>query len=102
MKRDMSAGSARLVLTMTLSLSAATGVRVMRLGEESRVASFTRTQHDDSESTEEIENVSDEEIQASLNEDASEVIESDTAPDDDNVEDNAENSDVKSDEDTEE
>ena len=80
----------------------ATGVRVMRLGEESRVASFTRTQHDDSESAEEIENVSDEERQASLSEDASEVIESDTAPDDDNVEDNAENSDVKSDEDTEE
>ena len=80
----------------------ATGVRVMRLGEESRVASFTRTQHDDSESTEEIENVSDEEIQASLNEDASEVIDSDTAPDDDNVEDNAEYSDVKSDEGTEE
>ena len=75
----------------------ATGVRVMRLGEESRVASFTRTQHDDSESTEEIENVSDEEIQ-----DASEVIESDTVPDDDNVEDNAEYSDVRSDEDTEE
>ena len=47
-------------------------------------------------------NVSDEEIQASLNEDASEVIESDTAPDDDNIEDNAENSDVKSDEGTEE
>ena len=74
----------------------------MRLGEESRVASFPRTQQDDSESTEEIENVSDEQIQASLNEDASEVIESDPAPDDDNVEDNAEYSDVRSDEGTEE
>lgn len=63
----------------------ATGVRVMRLGDESRVASFTRTAHDDSEDTEEIESVSDEEIQASLNEDASEVIEPDAAPDDEDT-----------------
>ncbi|MCI5752248.1 MAG: DNA gyrase subunit A [Oscillospiraceae bacterium] len=67
----------------------ATGVRVMRLGEESRVASFTRTAHDDSEVTEEIEKVSDEEIQASLNEDAAEVVEPDAAPDDDDTDENS-------------
>ena len=67
----------------------ATGVRVMRLGEESRVASFTRTAHDDNEVTEEIEKVSDEEIQASLNEDAAEVVEPDVAPEDDDTAENA-------------
>ena len=71
----------------------ATGVRVMRLADESRVATFTRTPHDDSESTEEIENVSDEEIQASLNEDAAEVVEpDDVTPDDDEGAEAAENS----------
>ena len=63
------------------------GVRVMKLAEDSRVASFTRTAHDDSESTEEIENASDEEIQASLNEEASEVVEpEENIPDDDEAE----------------
>ena len=78
----------------------ATGVRVMRLSDESRVASFTRTAHDDSESTEEIENVSDEEIQASLSEDAAEVVEPDVTPDDEDTSDNenAENSDNKTEE----
>lgn len=61
----------------------ASGVRVMRLGEESRVASFTRTAHDDSEETQEIEKVSDEEIAASLSAEASEVIEPDVEPNDD-------------------
>ncbi len=63
----------------------ASGVRVMRLSEESKVASFTRTQHDDNEVTEEIEKVSDEEIAASLNAEAGEVIEPDVEPVDDDT-----------------
>lgn len=61
----------------------ASGVRVMRLGAEDRVASFSRTQHDEEEETSEVENASDEEIAASLAEEQSEVIE----PDDDSAED---------------
>lgn len=61
----------------------ASGVRVMRLSEDSTVASFTRTAHDESEETAEIEKVSDEEIAASLSEEQGEVIEPDTEPDDD-------------------
>lgn len=61
----------------------ASGVRVMRLSEDSMVASFTRTAHDESEETAEIEKVSDEEIAASLSEEQGEVIEPDTEPDDD-------------------
>ncbi len=61
----------------------ASGVRVMRLGEDSTVASFTRTAHDESEETAEIEKVSDEEIAASLSEEQGEVIEPDAEPDDD-------------------
>lgn len=36
----------------------ASGVRVMRLGAEDRVVTFSRTQHDDEEKTEEVETVS--------------------------------------------
>lgn len=61
----------------------ASGVRVMRLSEDSIVASFTRTAHDESEETAEIEKVSDEEIAASLSEEQGEVIEPDAEPDDD-------------------
>ena len=61
----------------------ASGVRVMRLGEDSRVASFTRTPHDENEETEEIEKISDEEIAASLSAEASEVVEPDVEPTDD-------------------
>ncbi len=61
----------------------ASGVRVMRLGEDSRVASFTRTPHDENEETEEIEKISDEEIAASLSAEASEVVEPDVEPADD-------------------
>ena len=64
----------------------ASGVRVMRLGEDSTVASFTRTAHDDDEETTEIEKVSDEEIAASLSEEANEVVEPDVEPDDDGEE----------------
>lgn len=61
----------------------ASGVRVMRLGAEDRVASFSRTPHDDEEETSEVENASEEEIAASLAEEQSEVIE----PEEDNPED---------------
>ena len=61
----------------------ASGVRVMRLGEDSRVASFTRTAHDEDEETTEIEKVSDEEIAASLSAEANEVVEPDVEPNDD-------------------
>ncbi|MBQ8194732.1 MAG: DNA gyrase subunit A [Oscillospiraceae bacterium] len=64
----------------------ASGVRVMRLGEDSRVASFTRTAHDEDEETTEIEKVSDEEIAASLSAEASEVVEPDVEPNDDEEE----------------
>lgn len=52
----------------------ATGVRVMRLTDDSRVVTFTRTEHDDSEATEEIEQASEEEILQAEAEEAAEVI----------------------------
>ena len=60
----------------------ASGVRVMRLGTTDRVATFSRTPHDDEEVTEEVEKASDEEVAASLAEDAAEVIEPDEPVDD--------------------
>ncbi len=69
----------------------ASGVRVMRLGAEDRVASFSRTQHDEDEETAEVENASDEEINASLSEEAAEVIEDNVgeSPGEDNIENNS-------------
>lgn len=64
----------------------ASGVRVMRLGATDRVATFSRTPHDDSEETEEVEKASDEEVAASLAEDAAEVIEPDEPVDDEDTE----------------
>lgn len=61
----------------------ASGVRVMRLGAEDRVASFSRMMHEEGEETAEVEKASDEEIAASLAEESAEVIEPDEAPDDD-------------------
>lgn len=61
----------------------ASGVRVMRLGTTDRVATFSRTPHDDEEVTEEVEKASDEEVAASLAEDAAEVIEPDEPIEDD-------------------
>lgn len=61
----------------------ASGVRVMRLGASDRVATFSRTPHDDEEVTEEVEKASDEEVAASLAEDAAEVIEPDEPIEDD-------------------
>lgn len=59
----------------------ATGVRVMRLYGDSRVVAFTRTEHDDSQETEQVEQASEEEIKAAELEEQSEVIDSDD-PDD--------------------
>lgn len=70
----------------------ASGVRVMRLSDEDRVVTFSRTPHDDSEETEEVEKASDEEIAESLAEEASEVVEPDDGADysDENYEDSDE------------
>lgn len=65
----------------------ASGVRVMRLGATDRVATFSRTPHDDDEVTEEVEKASDEEVAASLAEDAAEVIEPDEPIEDDETDD---------------
>lgn len=70
----------------------ASGVRVMKLGAEDRVASFTRTAHDDDEETAEVDKASEEEIQASLAEEANETVEPDEEPNDDPA-DEADNSD---------
>lgn len=67
----------------------ASGVRVMRLGENDRVVTFSRTPHDDEEKTDEVESVSEEEVEASLKEDAEEVI-LDEPVDDDDTEDSGE------------
>ena len=64
----------------------ASGVRVMRLGATDRVVTFSRTPHDDEEVTEEVEKASDEEVAASLAEDAAEVIEPDEPVDDEEPE----------------
>ncbi len=72
----------------------ASGVRVMRLGENDKVVAFTRTQHDDDEQTEEVEKASDEEIAASLAEEQTEVVEPEEAPEDDDPgDDTSENND---------
>ena len=68
----------------------ASGVRVMRLGEDDRVVTFSRTQHDDEEKTEEVEAVSEEEVEASLREEAAEVIPDDEPVDDEPEEDGEE------------
>ncbi len=65
----------------------ATGVRVMRLNGDSRVVAFTRTEHDDSQETEQIEQASEEDIKEAELEEENEVIGDDEAaePDDDSV-----------------
>lgn len=60
----------------------ATGVRVMRLYGDSKVVTFTRTEHDDSQETEKVEEASEEEIKAAEIEEENEVIaEEDTVGD---------------------
>lgn len=64
----------------------ATGVRVMRLMGDSKVVTFTRTEHDDSQETEKIEEtVSEEDLKEAELEEENEVIADDEAaePDDD-------------------
>lgn len=51
------------------------GVRVMKLSEDDRVVTFTRTEHDDTADIEEVEQASDEEIAAAEAEAEAEVIE---------------------------
>lgn len=80
----------------------ASGVHVMRLGDDDRVVTFSRTPHDEDEQTEAVESVSDEEVAASLAEDAAEEIAPDdgSADDQDDTEDdNPENSDIQDDND---
>lgn len=67
----------------------ASGVRVMRLGADDRVASFSRINHEDGEETAEIEKASDEDVAASLAEESAEVIQADDSVDDDEAEENA-------------
>ena len=59
----------------------ATGVRVMRLYGDSRVVAFTRTEHDDSQETEQVEQASEEEIKAAELEEQSEVVTEDAEED---------------------
>jgi DNA gyrase subunit A len=61
----------------------ATGVRVMRLTEEGRVVTFTRTEHDDSAELEEVEQASEEDILAAEAEEASEKVEAEAVVEDD-------------------
>lgn len=51
------------------------GVRVMKLSDENRVVTFTRTEHDETADIEEVEQASDEEIAAAEAEAEAEVIE---------------------------
>lgn len=51
------------------------GVRVMKLSDEDRVVTFTRTEHDETANIEEVEQASDEEIAAAEAEAEAEVIE---------------------------
>ncbi|MGN0666225.1 MAG: DNA gyrase subunit A [Huintestinicola sp.] len=65
----------------------ATGVRLMRISDEDKLVTFTRTEHDDSAEIEEIEQPSEEEIQkdmaAAAAEEKNEVIVEEDIPDDD-------------------
>ncbi|MCM1298175.1 MAG: DNA gyrase subunit A [Firmicutes bacterium] len=62
----------------------ATGVRLMKLSGDSKVVAFTRTEHDDTQETEQIEEVSEEDMKAAELEEENEVIADDEAaePDD--------------------
>jgi len=54
------------------------GVRLMRVGEDGRVVSFTRTEHDDEAETAEVEKATAEEIAEAQAEENAEVIEDNT------------------------
>ena len=69
----------------------ATGVRVMRLYGDSKVVTFTRTEHDDTQETEQVEEASEEDIKAAELEERNEVIsDSDTDTDEAEEEDGGE------------
>ena len=55
----------------------ATGVRVMRLGDENRVVTFTRTEHDDTAELEEVEQADEAELSAAEAEEQNEVVSDD-------------------------
>jgi DNA gyrase subunit A len=64
----------------------ATGVRVMKLTDEGRVVTFTRTEHDDSAELQEVEQASEEDILAAEEEEKNEIVEvenDDSVKDDD-------------------
>ena len=69
----------------------ASGVRVMRLTEGSKVVSFTRTEHDDSEETEAVEQAHEEDIRESEAEEASEVLTDDDGDTDDDEQESSDN-----------
>ena len=64
----------------------ARGVRVMRVKDDVKVVTFTRTEHDDSSEIQEVEQLSEQEIEAEEKEaslaEQNEII-SDEVPDDD-------------------
>ena len=65
----------------------ALGVRVMKLSDENRVVTFTRTEHDESADISEVEQASEEDIALAEAEEKAEVIEEEPAlSDDDNEE----------------
>ena len=69
----------------------ATGVRVMRLYGDSKVVTFTRTEHDDTQETEQVEEASEEDIKAAELEERNEVIsDSDTDTDESEEDDSGE------------
>lgn len=71
----------------------ATGVRVMKLGENDSVVAFTRTEHDDTAELAEVEQASEEELAEAEAEEKNEVIvEEPTEPDDEAAEEAADDS----------
>lgn len=60
----------------------ATGVRVMRLSDDDKVVTFTRTEHDETAELEEVEQASEEEIAAAEAEEKAEVIVEEEVADD--------------------
>ena len=64
----------------------ASGVRVMRLSDDARVVTFSRTEHDETADIAEVEQVSEEDLALAEAEEKAEVIEDETEADDDNEE----------------
>ncbi len=62
----------------------ASGVRVMRLSDDARVVTFSRTEHDETADIAEVEQVSEEDLALAEAEEKAEVIEDEPEADDDN------------------